>query len=330
MPSWASFDTSTGRLSGTPSAADARSYNGIVIAATDGTDTASLAAFSIRVDMVVVPNTAPIISGSPSGSVDAGSSYVFQPTASDSDGDTLTFSIANMPSWASFNAASGRLSGTPANGDARTYGNILISVSDGTDTVSLGAFSVTVVAVNTAPSINGTPAGSVDAGSSYVFQPTASDSDGDSLTFSIANMPSWASFDTSTGRLSGTPSAADARSYNGIVIAATDGTDSASLGAFSIQVNPAPVLTSSMSVSWVPPVERADGTPLTLSDIDGYRLYYGTTPGNYPNSVDIPDGTASSATISDLPLGSYYVVMSTYDTSGLEGEQSAPVIKSVQ
>jgi hypothetical protein len=52
-------------------------------------------------------NSAPVIAGSPAASVRAGSAFAFTPTASDADGDTLTFSISGAPAWASFNAQTG-------------------------------------------------------------------------------------------------------------------------------------------------------------------------------------------------------------------------------
>ena len=59
------------------------------------------------------------------------SAYNFQPKASDPDGNTLTFSIQNKPSWLVFNTTTGKLSGTPSSADVGTYSNIVISVSDG-------------------------------------------------------------------------------------------------------------------------------------------------------------------------------------------------------
>jgi len=331
-PSWASFNTGTGRLGGTPSDAQTGNYGGIVISVSDGTDSASLPAFSIQVDAapVVTVNTPPVITGTPATSVTANSAYQFQPVASDADGDALGYSIANKPSWASFNTGTGRLGGTPSDAQTGNYGGIVISVSDGTDSASLPAFSIQVDAapvVNNPPVIGGTPATSVTANSAYQFQPVASDADGDTLSYSIANKPSWASFNTGTGRLSGTPVASDAGSYNGIVISVTDGTDTAGLAPFSIVVSSQ---TSSMTLSWVAPAARSDGTSLSLSEIEGYRIYYGTTAGAYPNSVDVTDGTATTATVTNLPVGTYYVVMSTYDTAGVEGAKSAPVTKTVQ
>jgi hypothetical protein len=308
--------------------------------------TASLPAFSARYHAPGTSNIAPVISGTPATSVVAGSSYYFQPTATDANGDRLRFSIRNMPAWASFSSKTGRLSGTPGSGSVGTYSNILISVSDRKSSASLSAFSIqvqpagsttggsatgsgtTAPVTNTAPVISGTPGTSVIAGSAYSFQPTASDADGNPLSFSISNKPVWASFSSSTGRLSGTP--ATSGSFGNIVISVSDGTVSASLSAFSIQVQAAPVQTGSLTLQWTAPVTRADGTPLSLSDIDGYHIYYGASAGNYPNRIDVTDGTAQAATITDMPVGPYYLVMTTYDVSGIESTYSSMATKNAQ
>jgi hypothetical protein len=70
--------------------------------------------------------------------------YSFTPAASDPAGNTLTFNIQNKPVWASFNPANGTLTGTPAAANAGTYTNIAISVSDGSASASLPAFTITV------------------------------------------------------------------------------------------------------------------------------------------------------------------------------------------
>jgi len=70
--------------------------------------------------------------------------YSFTPSASDPAANTLTFSIQNKPVWASFNPANGALTGTPAAANAGTYTNIVISVSDGSASASLPAFTITV------------------------------------------------------------------------------------------------------------------------------------------------------------------------------------------
>ena len=68
-------------------------------------------------------------------------------------GDTLTFTIANKPSWATFDAKTGQLSGVPDTVNAGTTTGIRISLSDGISTVSLPEFSLTVLSAT----INGLP-----------------------------------------------------------------------------------------------------------------------------------------------------------------------------
>jgi hypothetical protein len=98
-----------------------------------------------------MPNSTPVISGTPAGTVEAGSAYDFQPIVSDADGDTLTFRILNRPVWASFNSETGRLWGTPSDAMAGTYGNIVLSVSDDVASVSLSPFVIVVSSADALP-----------------------------------------------------------------------------------------------------------------------------------------------------------------------------------
>jgi trimeric autotransporter adhesin len=276
LPSWAAFAASTGQLSGTPTAANVGSYPGIVISVTDGNESVSLAAFTIKVK--ALPDGAPSIGGTPPSSVVAGSFYAFTPTASDPDGDALTFSVTSLPPWASFNSNSGRLSGTPTRANIGTYSNIIISVSNSTATTALPAFSIQVNApADQAPIISGAPGTSVVAGSAYAFTPTASSPVGNPLTFSVANLPSWANFNSTTGRLSGTPSTASVGTFSNIVISVSDGTLSASLAAFAITVsapaNPPPTIGGTPAAqvgagavySFTPTTTDPSGNTLTFS-----------------------------------------------------------------
>ncbi len=92
-------------------------------------------------------------------------------------------------------------------------------------------------ATNTVPTIDGAPvATTLGEGESFSFTPTADDADNDTLSFSVTNAPSWASFDSTTGTLSGTPSLSDAGAYTDIVISVSDGESEASLPAFDLSV----------------------------------------------------------------------------------------------
>ena len=322
-PSWASFNAGTGRLSGTPGGNNVGSFNNVRISVTDGVAVSSLPAFSILVNPA---NRAPVISGTPATSVVAGQSYSFQPTASDADGDTLNFSIANKPAWASFNAVTGRLSGTPT--AAGTHGGIVISVDDGSATTGLPAFTITVNAAlpaNRAPVISGTPPSSVLVDGAYDFRPTASDPDGDTLNFTIANKPSWASFDGGTGRLWGIPGAGDAGTWSGVRITVSDGVASSALAAFAIVVEQ--VALGSATLSWTPPTQNEDGSPLT--NLRGFRIYYGTSSSNLSTIVEIPNAGVTTAVVESLSPANWFFAVKAYTTDGVESSFSNIASKTI-
>lgn len=270
-------------------------------------------------------NQAPVISGTPASVAAVSQSYSFTPTASDPEGKAISFGIANKPPWASFSTSTGRLSGTPSDAAIGEYIDIVIAVSDGVLTAALPPFSIVVSATNQAPSIGGTPATSAREGQVYAFRPTAADPNGDALSFSITNRPAWATFSTATGTLSGTPPAGSVGTYRDITIRVSDGQLTSALPAFSIDV--AQVALGSATLSWVPPTQRDDGSPLT--NLAGYRIRYGTSPGSYPSQLQIPNPGITSCVIENLPAGTYYFVATAYDSDGRESEYSGVVTKTI-
>ena len=87
--------------------------------------------------------------------------------------------------------------------------------------------------------------------------------------------------------------------------------------------------TGVLELSWSAPSTRTDGEPLSLSEIDGYRIYYGKQKGEYVKGADLKDGSAQSVTVTGVPVGEYYVVMTTYDANGVESDYSQSVVKTV-
>jgi hypothetical protein len=273
-----------------------------------------------------VPNSPPTIGGTPGTQVNAGAAYSFTPTANDADGDNLSFSISGRPAWASFSQSTGQLSGTPGTGAAGTYSNIRISVTDGTATATLAAFSITVVAPNSAPTISGTPAAAVNINTAYSFTPTVSDPDGDTLTFSITGLPAWANFDTSSGRLAGTPGDADVGVYGDIRISVSDGTGTATLAPFSISVNA--VGNGSATLSWSAPTENTDGSALT--NLAGYKLYWRIGSGAYQNPVTISNPSVTTYIVENLAPGTYEFVATAFNSQNVESDHSASATIIVQ
>lgn len=93
---------------------------------------------------------------------------------------------------------------------------------------------------------------------------------------------------------------------------------------------PAPIQVSagSISLSWTAPTTNADGSP--LSDLSGYRVYYGTASGFYTDSVTINNPGTLSTTISNLPADTYYVVVRAFNSMNTESQASVEVSKTIQ
>jgi len=229
LPNGAVFTPSTRSLSWIPDNSQAGNYS-VTISASDGSLSDS-ETFTITIGNA---NEAPVLGVIGSQTVPENSLLSFVVSASDSENDSLAFSVANLPAGASFDAGQQRFSWTP---DFTQAGNFTVtfSVSDGSLSDS-EAVAITVVNTNQAPTISGTPATTIMASTAYSFTPTAVDLDGDNLSFNVNNKPAWASFDQTTGKLSGTPSDQQLGPSAAITIGVTDGTDSAVLSAFTVTV----------------------------------------------------------------------------------------------
>lgn len=273
----------------------------------------------------------PTISGTPPTTDVAGNAYSFTPTASGPSGYKLTFSISGKPGWASFNTATGQLAGTPTTSNVGSFANITIRVSDGLTRASLAPFTITVTApsapANTPPTISGAAPTAATVGTAYSFTPVASDTDGDALSFSVQNLPSWATFSIATGTVSGTPAAANVGSYSNIVISVSDGTSSASLAPFSVTVTQPAAASGSATLSWTAPVSNTDGSALT--DLAGYNIYYGTSPSALSTVINVPSAGTTSYTISSLASGTWYFAMNAYTTAGLDSALSNTGSKTI-
>ncbi len=168
---------------------------------------------------------------------------------------------------------------------------------------------------NSAPIISGTPTRFVEAGSYYSFLPVASDTDGDSLSFSISNKPSWASFNTQTGELFGTTNAPT--DHNNINISVSDGSKISTLDSFTIEVTQQQKF--NVQISWEKPLLNTNGS--MLNNISSYKIMYGSSAENKDKTVYF-DGNAIVGTIEDLSPGNYYLSMTTITKNALESDES--------
>src|SRR5690606_41140435 len=113
--------------------------------------------------------------------------------------------------------------------------------------------------------------------------------------------------------------------YSGVTISVTANGKKTSLAAFSIEV--LGMSPKSVTLTWLPPTENEDGSALT--DLAGYKIRYGQSPGNYTKTVTVPQPGLSSWQIDNLVSGTYYFVISAYNSSGVESSYSNEASKAL-
>jgi protocatechuate 3,4-dioxygenase beta subunit len=214
LPSWASFNPATRTFSGTPN--QAGSYSSVHFQVSDG---ALINAENIIITVTNV-NRPPVLNTVGNKTVKEGQSLTFTVSATDPDSDPLTYSASNLPAGATFNPAKKTFTWTPGFSQAGTYPNVHFQVSDGVLT-DAGDITITVTNVNRPPVLNTIGKKTVAEGQSLTFTVSATDPDGDPLTYSAANLPSGATFDPAARTFSWTPN--QAGSYSNVRFQVSDG-----------------------------------------------------------------------------------------------------------
>jgi Fibronectin type III domain len=106
-----------------------------------------------------------------------------------------------------------------------------------------------------------------------------------------------------------------------IIVSVSDGTATASLQPFTLAVTA--IGKARATLTWMPPSQNEDGTALT--NLAGYRIYYGQSQGSYPNRVNVDGINVTSYAVENLVAGTYYFVMTAVNTIGVESLPSSPV-----
>jgi hypothetical protein len=144
----------------------------------------------MRLEAGTGENQPPVLAAIGNKSVREQQLLQFTISATDPEGDPMTYSASNLPAWASFAPATRTFSGTA--GQAGTYSNVHFEVSDG---VLTDSENITItVTTNNAPVLGSIGNKTVAEGQQLQFVITATDSDNDTLTYSASGLPSGASF----------------------------------------------------------------------------------------------------------------------------------------
>jgi hypothetical protein len=89
--------------------------------------------------------------------------------------------------------------------------------------------------------------------------------------------------------------------------------------------------TGAATLSWDAPATRTDGSSLNPSTaLQSYKIYYGTSPHAYTQSVNVPNpGTATITHTVSLSPGTYYFAVTAIDAYGQESGYSTEVSKTI-
>ena len=244
LPRWLSFDPATRSFTGTPKNENVGTLD-IKVTATDIGSTSVSDIFRLEVTNT---NDAPTISlGASSVTITEDVAYSYSFVASDVDvGDNLTIAATTKPSWLILDTTAQTLSGTPTN-EAVGDHVVVLTATDQSGSVATQSFTISVTNTNDAPTITSTEVTAINEDASYSYTMLGSDVDvGDSLTLAATTLPSWLSFDASTGILSGMPTN-EAVGDHAVVLTATDQSGSVATQSFSIKVNQVPTVENPIS-----------------------------------------------------------------------------------
>lgn len=80
-------------------------------------------------------------------------------------------------------------------------------------------------------------------------------------------------------------------------------------------------------LSWTPPTENTDNS--ALIDLAGYKIYYGTAPGSYSNTVTLAGTGLTSYLIENLAVATWYFTMTAYNSSSIESSYANEMSKTI-
>ncbi len=248
----------------------------------DGDRSAVLDADTTFLLTVNAPNDAPRLVYTGDKVAVLGETLQFTLRATDADQDALTFSVTGLPAGATLTPGpaygTAVFSWAPTAADAGTR-SVTFRVTDAGSLSDALTLRVSARATDSTPVLAAVPAQTVTVGQTLALTLSAADADGDALTYTASNLPAGAALDPATGVLTWTPQDGQAGTYPGIVLAASDGSRSATQTVtFTVTAgNHAPVFT-------VPALQLGrEGAPvkftLVANDRDNDQLTFSVLAG---------------------------------------------------
>jgi hypothetical protein len=302
-PAGMSIDGTTGLVAWTPLNADVGDHP-VTVRVTDTGGLFNEQSFTITVANV---NEAPSITSSPVTAATQDQPYAYDVEALDPDpGDALSYSLTNGPAGMSIDGTTGLVAWTPLNADGGDH-PVTVRVTDAGGLFNEQAFIITVVATQTTSTL------------SFLAEPsTVPLGSASQLTWNGNNVSSCTASGAWTGPKpdSGTETTGPLDSDRSYSLACT-GDSGEMVRTVLVTVNQGE---GTAELSWTPPTENADGS--TLTDLAGYRIHYGTSPGTYTTTIEINNPGLSSYIVTGLTPGTYYFALTAFNASNISSDYS--------
>lgn len=285
---------------------------------------------SLLIPFQALANIAPVITSTPDTTIIEDNPYTYTITATDEDGDALTYSVIELPSFLAYNSSTQTLSGTPNNSNVGSF-PVQVQVNDGVDTATQ-QFTLTVTNANDTPVVVTNIANQTineDAEFTLDISVNFNDADpGDAITFTADNLPSGLTI-SSIGLISGAPdNTAALESPFTVTITATDKGQASVTSSFQIvvvNVNDAPQPfddTVQVNEDTTKIADLLENDVDVDNDLQPSTLFVITAPTNGSVSVDTNTGLVSYTPNPDF-AGTDTMVYRISDPGGLNGTATA-------
>ncbi|MEZ5336394.1 MAG: putative Ig domain-containing protein [Methanolobus sp.] len=311
LPDGATLGSNSGDFSWRTSDDDGGSYSVTFTATANGLSDSE----TIKIT-VIEEDVAPVLDTIGDKSVGEGATLSFTVSATDDNDDTITYSASGLPGGATLDSSSGAFRWTPAYDTADSYSVTFTATANGlSDSETI---TITVTHVDRAPVLDSIGNKEVDENTLLTFNISATDPDGDLITYSASNLPEGSTFTPSTGVFSWTPGYNDSGNYDVEFSATANGLRDVETITITVgDYNRPPVLSSIGSQE----VDEEEKLRITLSatDPDGDDLIFSVD--------DAPNGSAFNATTGvftwtpeEGDAGTYYTMFSVTDGSSTDTE----------
>lgn len=304
----------------------------VILQATDTTGNSATQVFEIE---VVLPNTAPLFTVTPSTNAVATRAYESVVAAQDAEGDAILYRLVNGPTGLSLNQrevpnASGDvlrverfLTWTPTAAQIGSH-TVRIEARDARGAASELEFAIQVAAtgINRLPTITSQARKSTIVDRMYAYAPTANDLDSQRLVWSLSQAPTGMAIHPDSGFITWTPTTQQLGDHS-ITLSVSDGAGGIANQSFTLNVsnefrNTAPLIVSN------PRLYALEGQGYrydVVSEDEEYDpIHYRLVAAPHGMSIDASRGTIRW-TPTNQQFGEHSVVIEASDPYGATGTQ---------